>query len=170
MHRAWRQAGGRAAELEGTAADADETELRVMARWRVDISGKELQQLGTVDAPNAWEALAKAVDLFDIRPALRSKTVVTRLEEPNPVLSPLGCGAFSLWAIAGWSRLSVGNATTMMSARISLALMLSIAFYAEAVAAEPSYFACSGAITTAPECGTVGVLARNRPRPESGDH
>ena len=33
-----------------------------MARWRVDIIGKELQNLGTVDAPNAWEALAKAVD------------------------------------------------------------------------------------------------------------
>jgi hypothetical protein len=52
--------------------------------WRVDIRGKELQNLGTVDAPNAWEALAKAVDLFDIRPALRSKTVVTKLEEPEP--------------------------------------------------------------------------------------
>ena len=29
-----------------------------MARWRVDIRGKELRNLGTVDAPNAWEALA----------------------------------------------------------------------------------------------------------------
>jgi hypothetical protein len=55
-----------------------------MAKWRVDIRGKELQQLGTVDAPNAWEALAKAVDQFDIRPALRSKTVVTKLDEPKP--------------------------------------------------------------------------------------
>jgi hypothetical protein len=56
-----------------------------MARWRVDIRGKELQQLGTVDAPNAWEALARAVDPFDIRPALRSKTVVTKLEDdPKP--------------------------------------------------------------------------------------
>ena len=55
-----------------------------MPRWRVDIRGKELQRLGTVGAPNAWEALAKAVDLFDIRPALRSKTVVTKLEEPRP--------------------------------------------------------------------------------------
>jgi 1,2-phenylacetyl-CoA epoxidase PaaB subunit len=55
-----------------------------MPRWRVDIRGKELQALGTVDAPNAWEALAKAVELFDIRPALRSKTVVTKLEEPRP--------------------------------------------------------------------------------------
>ena len=53
-----------------------------MARWRVDI--KELQNLGTVDAPNAWEALAIAVELLDIRPALRSKTVVTKLEEPKP--------------------------------------------------------------------------------------
>ena len=55
----------------------------LMPRYRVDIRGKELQQLGTVDAPNAWEALAKAVDLFDIRPALRSKTVVTKIEEPD---------------------------------------------------------------------------------------
>ena len=56
-----------------------------MVRWRVDIRGKELHQLGTVDAPNAWEALAKAVDLFDVRPALRSKTVVTQLEDdPKP--------------------------------------------------------------------------------------
>jgi hypothetical protein len=55
-----------------------------MARWRVDIRGKELRNLGTVDAPNAWEALAKAVELLDIRPALRSKTVVTKLEEPKP--------------------------------------------------------------------------------------
>ena len=55
-----------------------------MARWRVDIIGKELQNLGTVDAPNAWEALAKAVDQFDIRPALRSKTTVTKLEDPKP--------------------------------------------------------------------------------------
>lgn len=56
-----------------------------MVRWRVDIRGKELQQLGTVDAPNAWEALAIALDLFDVRPALRSKTVVTKLEDdPKP--------------------------------------------------------------------------------------
>jgi hypothetical protein len=55
-----------------------------MARWRVDIRDKELRQLGTIDAPNAWEALAKAIHQFDIRPALRSKTVVTKLEEPNP--------------------------------------------------------------------------------------
>jgi hypothetical protein len=52
--------------------------------WRVDIRNKELQNLGTVDAPNAWEALAKAVELFDIRLALRNKTVVTKLDEPKP--------------------------------------------------------------------------------------
>ena len=55
-----------------------------MATWRVDIRGNELKSLGTVDAPNAWEALAKAVELFDIRPALRSKIVVSKIEEPNP--------------------------------------------------------------------------------------
>jgi 1,2-phenylacetyl-CoA epoxidase PaaB subunit len=55
-----------------------------MPRYRVDIRDKELRQLGTVDAPNEWEALAKAVELFDIRPALRSKTAVKKLEEPKP--------------------------------------------------------------------------------------
>jgi hypothetical protein len=55
-----------------------------MATWRVEIRGNELKNLGTVDAPNAWEALAKAVELFDIRPALRSKTVVSKIEEPKP--------------------------------------------------------------------------------------
>ena len=57
----------------------------LMPRYRVDIRDKELRQLGTVDAPNAWEALARALDLFDVRPALRSKTVVTKLEDdPKP--------------------------------------------------------------------------------------
>jgi hypothetical protein len=46
----------------------------LMPRWRVDIIAAEMQNLGTVDAPNAWEALA----------SLRSKTVVTKLEEPEP--------------------------------------------------------------------------------------
>ena len=55
-----------------------------MPRYRVDIRDKELRQLGTVDAPNEWAALAKAIDQFDIRPALRRKTVVTKLEEPKP--------------------------------------------------------------------------------------
>ena len=56
----------------------------LMPRYRVDIRDKELRQLGTVDAPNEWAALAKAIDQFDIRPALRRKTVVTKLEEPKP--------------------------------------------------------------------------------------
>ena len=55
-----------------------------MARWRIDIRGKEVKNLGIDDAPNAWEALARAVDQFEIRPALRSKTIVTKLEEPKP--------------------------------------------------------------------------------------
>jgi hypothetical protein len=64
-----------------------------MARWRVDIIGKELQNLGTVDAPNAWEALAKAVDLFDIHPALRSKTVSRSLRNRS---RPLSANSLSL--------------------------------------------------------------------------
>jgi hypothetical protein len=55
-----------------------------MAKWRVDIMGNEMKTLGTVDAPNAWEALARAVDQFDVRPALRQKTVVTKIDDDNP--------------------------------------------------------------------------------------
>ena len=43
-----------------------------MPRWRVDVKGND-KALGTVDAPNAMEALMRAVEQFDIRPALRSK-------------------------------------------------------------------------------------------------
>jgi hypothetical protein len=57
----------------------------MMPGWRVDIMGNEMKSLGTVDAPNEWEALLKAVDLFDVRPALRQKTTVTKLEDdPKP--------------------------------------------------------------------------------------
>src|SRR4029077_10620747 len=70
------------AAFSGCALDC--SLVKRMPRYRVDIRDKELRQLGTVDAPNEWEALAKAVDLFDIRPALRGKTVVTKVEEPEP--------------------------------------------------------------------------------------
>jgi hypothetical protein len=51
-----------------------------MARWLVDIIGKKLQHLGTVDADNEREALAQAIKRFDVRPALRSKIAVTKGE------------------------------------------------------------------------------------------
>ena len=56
-----------------------------MARWLVDIIGKKLQHVGTVDADNEREALAEAIKRFDVRPALRSKIVVTKVREiKNP--------------------------------------------------------------------------------------
>ena len=52
-----------------------------MARWRVDIIGKKLQHVGTLDADNAREALAEPIRLFEVRPALRSKITVTKVKE-----------------------------------------------------------------------------------------
>src|SRR6478736_5311595 len=51
----------------------DAGKRRLMARWLVDIIGKKLQHVGTVDADNEREALAEAIKRFDVRPALRSK-------------------------------------------------------------------------------------------------
>jgi 1,2-phenylacetyl-CoA epoxidase PaaB subunit len=52
-----------------------------MARWRVDIIGKKLQHVGTVDADNEQKALAEAIRVFNVRPALRSKITVTKVRE-----------------------------------------------------------------------------------------
>ena len=52
-----------------------------MSRSRVDIIGKELQHIGTVEAPTAREALADAIKRFEVRPALRSKITVTKVKE-----------------------------------------------------------------------------------------
>lgn len=49
-----------------------------MPRWRVDLIGKKLQHVGTVEAANEREALAEAIKVFDVRPALRSKLVVAK--------------------------------------------------------------------------------------------
>lgn len=52
-----------------------------MARWRVDVIGKRLQHLGTVHADDQQKALQEAITLFAVRPALRSKLVVTKVSE-----------------------------------------------------------------------------------------
>jgi 1,2-phenylacetyl-CoA epoxidase PaaB subunit len=57
-----------------------------MARWSVDVIGKCLQHLGTVHADNQQKALEQAITLFAVRPALRSKLVVTKVgdrEQPR---------------------------------------------------------------------------------------
>ncbi len=52
-----------------------------MPRWSVDVIGKRLQHLGTVLADNQQKALEEAIKLFAVRPALRSKLVVTKLSD-----------------------------------------------------------------------------------------
>jgi hypothetical protein len=49
-----------------------------MPLWRVDYIGKELQHLGTVEAPDEKAAIAEAAAQFNITPARRIKIVVTR--------------------------------------------------------------------------------------------
>jgi hypothetical protein len=51
-----------------------------MARYSIDIIGKVPQHLGTVVAENQLKALEKAIEQFAIRPALRSKIAVTKVQ------------------------------------------------------------------------------------------
>jgi hypothetical protein len=53
----------------------------VMARWRVDYTGKKLQHVGTVEGPNEREAIEEVVTLFRVQRALRNKLVATRIPE-----------------------------------------------------------------------------------------
>jgi hypothetical protein len=62
---------------------ADEAADRVMAKWRVDIFRKRLLNLGTVSAPNAQEALTKAINQFRIERALKEKVIITKLKQPK---------------------------------------------------------------------------------------
>ena len=52
-----------------------------MPHWRVDIIGKKLQHVGTVEAAGEREALEEAIKRFDVRPALRSKLAVTKVKD-----------------------------------------------------------------------------------------
>ncbi len=51
-----------------------------MARWRLDLIGKKLQHVGTVDANTEQEAIEAAVKFFRIEPALRFKLMATKVE------------------------------------------------------------------------------------------
>jgi hypothetical protein len=51
-----------------------------MPRWRVDIMGKVLATLGSVEAPDEKSAIAKAAKEFYIPPARRNRIVVTRTQ------------------------------------------------------------------------------------------
>ena len=52
-----------------------------MARWSVDVIGKRLQHLGTVAAADEQKAVEEAIKQFAVRPALRSKIVVTKIAD-----------------------------------------------------------------------------------------
>jgi hypothetical protein len=52
-----------------------------MARWRVDLIGKKLQHVGTVEARSEQEAIEEVVALFGVQPVLRDKLVATRIPE-----------------------------------------------------------------------------------------
>jgi hypothetical protein len=47
---------------------------------RVDLIRKVRATLGTVEAPDEKTAIAKAVEQFNIRPALRNKIAVTKID------------------------------------------------------------------------------------------
>lgn len=50
-----------------------------MARWRVDYIGKGGKHLGTVEATDEANAIAKAMQTFHITPARRFKIVATNI-------------------------------------------------------------------------------------------
>ena len=50
-----------------------------MTRWRVDLIGKKLQHVGTIEARTEQEAIEEVVALFRIAPALRDKLVATKV-------------------------------------------------------------------------------------------
>jgi 1,2-phenylacetyl-CoA epoxidase PaaB subunit len=54
-----------------------------MPRFSIDTTGKAPQHIGTVVAENEREALEVAIEKFRIRPALRSKVVVTKVADKD---------------------------------------------------------------------------------------
>ncbi len=52
-----------------------------MLRWRVDIIGKNLQHLGTVEAADEKSAIEEAMKTFHVTPARRFKLVVTSTKQ-----------------------------------------------------------------------------------------
>ena len=52
-----------------------------MPRWRIDLIGKKLQQVGTIEARTELEAIEEAAQLFRIAPAVRDKLIATTVKE-----------------------------------------------------------------------------------------
>ena len=51
-----------------------------MAKWRVDLIGKKLQHVGTVEARTEQEAIDEVAKLFRIAPALRDKLTAMKVK------------------------------------------------------------------------------------------
>ena len=50
-------------------------------RWRIDLIGKKLQHVGTIEARTELEAIEEAAKLFRIAPAVRDKLIATKVKE-----------------------------------------------------------------------------------------
>ena len=55
-----------------------------MARWRVDIIRKRAEHLGTVEAPNASEAVLEAIKRFEIPPERQNRITVEKMSKTAP--------------------------------------------------------------------------------------
>jgi hypothetical protein len=52
-----------------------------MPRWRVDLIGKKLQHVGTLEAWTEQEAVEEVAKLFRIAPAVRDKLTATKVKD-----------------------------------------------------------------------------------------
>jgi hypothetical protein len=52
-----------------------------MPRWRIDLIGKKLQHVGTIEADNEKQAIEGAAKLFNLDAGRRSKLVATKISE-----------------------------------------------------------------------------------------
>jgi hypothetical protein len=52
-----------------------------MPRWRVELIGKKLQRVGTIEARTELEAIDEAAKLFRIDTAVRDKLIATKVKE-----------------------------------------------------------------------------------------
>ena len=50
-----------------------------MARWRIDLIGEKLRNVGTIEANTADKAIDEAAKLFRIGPTLRDKLIATEV-------------------------------------------------------------------------------------------
>jgi hypothetical protein len=82
-----------------------------MPRWRVDIMGKVLATLGSVEAPDEESAIAAPKE-FHITPARRNKIAVARIEEAPRQATSSTYKQASAWALPS----STSEATTSSAA------------------------------------------------------